>query len=166
MFQCYLAFGSNLGDRFQHLKAGICALNNHGVRIIRTASVYSTEPKEILSQPWFLNTVAEAETQLEPEMLLQLCLDIERSNQRKRLSPNGPRTLDIDIILFDDRIVDVPGLAIPHPRYAERRFVLTPLAEIASERLDPLRSEPVRHLLDRLEDDSSVNLFAPPLTIR
>ena len=165
MFRCYLALGSNLGDRMGHLRAGLSGLEAHGVSVVRTASVYSTQPKEILSQPWFLNTAVEAETELEAEDLMRVCLEIEHSGQRQRDLPNGPRTLDIDIILFDNRVVESEGLKIPHPRYTERRFVLQPLSEIASDQMDPVRNQTVGRLLEAVQDASTVDLFAPPLGI-
>jgi 2-amino-4-hydroxy-6-hydroxymethyldihydropteridine diphosphokinase len=165
MFRCYLALGSNLGDRMGHLRAGLSGLEAHGVSVLRTASVYSTQPKEILSQPWFLNTAVEAETELEAEDLMRACLEIEHSSQRQRDLPNGPRTLDIDIILFDNHVVQSEGLKIPHPRYTERRFVLQPLSEIASDQMDPVRNQTVGRLLEAVQDASTVDLFAPPLTI-
>ena len=165
MFRCYLALGSNLGDRLGHLKAGLSGLDAHGISILRSASVYSTQPKEILSQPWFLNTAVEVETEFEPEDLLRVCLEIENSSQRLRGLPDGPRTLDIDILLFDDRVVESPVLEIPHPRYAERRFVLEPLSEIASDQMDPVRNQTVSRLLEAVQDASTVDLFAPPLSI-
>ena len=163
MFRCYLALGSNVGDRLGHLRAGLCGLEAHGVCVLRTASVYSTEPREILSQPWFLNTVVEAETKFEPEGLMRICLEIENRSQRRRDVRNGPRTLDIDIVLFDNRVVQTQALKIPHPRYAERRFVLEPLSEIASDQMDPVRNQTVGRLLEAVQDASTVDLFAPPL---
>jgi 2-amino-4-hydroxy-6-hydroxymethyldihydropteridine diphosphokinase len=165
MFRCYLALGSNLGDRLGYLRASLSGLEAHRISVLRSASVYSTQPKEILSQPWFLNTAVEAETELEPEDLLRVCLGIENSSQRLRALPNRPRTLDIDILLFDDRVVEKPGLTIPHPRYAERRFVLQPLAEIAFNQVDPVRNQTVGRLLEAVQDASTVALFAPPLSI-
>ena len=162
MFRCYLALGSNLGDRMEHLRAGLSGLEARGVRILRTASIYSTEPQGIRSQPWFLNTVAEAETESEPEDLMRDCLEVESTCQRHRDVPNGPRTLDIDIILFEDRIIGNPHLTIPHPRYTERRFVLEPLFEIAPEQMDPARKQTVRQLLETVQDTSTISVFAPP----
>ncbi len=165
MFRCYLALGSNLGDRLGHLRAGLSGLEAHGISVLRAASVYSTQPKEILSQPWFLNTVVEAETEFEPEDLMRICFEVENSSQRHRDLRNGPRTLDIDIILFDDRVVQSQDLEIPHPRYAERRFVLEPLSELASDQMDPVRNQTVGRLLEAVQDESTVDLFAPPLGI-
>jgi 2-amino-4-hydroxy-6-hydroxymethyldihydropteridine diphosphokinase len=163
MSVCYLALGSNLGDRLQHLKFGLSALEERGVHVIRTASVYSTEPKELIDQPWFLNTAIEAETVLEPEELMRVCQEIERARNRLRKVPNGPRSLDIDIILFGERVMQTSAITIPHPRYTQRRFVLEPLAEIAPEQLDPLFAQTVSQLLEKVEDNSTVDRIASPL---
>ena len=163
MTRCFLALGSNLGDRQDHLRAAIDELSRRGVQIVRGASIYSTEPKELRAQPWFLNTVVEAVTELDPEELLGVCLDIEKSRNRTRRETNGPRTLDIDIILFGDRVVRSEAVTIPHPRYTVRRFVLEPLAEIAADVIDPVRSQPIGEIFGQARDRSSVELFAPPL---
>ena len=163
MTRCFLALGSNLGDRQAHLRAAIEELSRCGVQIVRGASIYSTEPKELRAQPWFLNTVVEAETELDPEELLDVCLDIEKSRKRTRSETNGPRTLDIDIILFGDRVVQSEAVTIPHPRYTTRRFVLEPLAEIAPDVIDPVRSQTIGEIFDQARDSSSVERFAPPL---
>ena len=166
MFRCYLALGSNLGDRMEHLRAALSGLETYGISVLRTASVYLTQPKEILAQPRFLNTVVEAETEFKPEDLMRICLEIENSSQRQRGLRNGPRTLDIDIILFDGRVVESQDLKIPHPRYTERRFVLEPLSEIASDQMDPVRNRTVGRLLEAVQDESTVDLFAPPLSFK
>jgi 2-amino-4-hydroxy-6-hydroxymethyldihydropteridine diphosphokinase len=152
----YLALGSNLGNREGHLRAGCQGLSARGVDITRSASLYSTEPREVLDQPWFLNTVIEGNTGLSPDQLLQMCLEVETENQRIRHTAKGPRTLDIDIILYGNHIVHNPGLAIPHPRFSARRFVLVPLAEIAPDFIDPLTGKSIQQLLEACEDHSRV----------
>ncbi len=163
MERCFLALGSNLGDREAHLRDGLAELDARGVRVIRSASVYSTEPKDVPAQPWFLNTAAEAETRLEPADLIRVCLSIEQEHDRRRSTPKGPRTLDIDIILYGDRVVRTAELTIPHPRYAQRRFVLEPLAEIASGAIDPVDGRTIGALLAAVDDDASVTRCRPPL---
>jgi 2-amino-4-hydroxy-6-hydroxymethyldihydropteridine diphosphokinase len=163
MLRCLLSLGSNLGEREEHLRAGIAGLAARGVRPTRCASVYSTEPRDLLDQPWFLNTAVEVETTLELDQLIRVCLEVEQSRDRQRSTPNGPRTLDVDIILAEDRIVRSDHLIIPHPRYATRRFVLEPLAEIAPEMTDPLTGETIANTLRRLDDASTVSRVAPPL---
>jgi len=156
MLLYFLALGSNLGDREENLRAAIGKFQSRGIEVTRTALVYSTEPKEIRDQPWFLNTVIEVRTVLEPDDLMKTCLEIEQESGRERDKPNGPRTLDIDIILAGNRVVRSNVVTIPHPRYAERRFVLEPLAELAAEVVDPERNVSVRELLGRLRDEGVV----------
>lgn len=155
--------GSNLGDREANLKRAVRQLTEHGVTVSRSASVYTTEPKEILDQPWFLNTVIEVETSLGPDALMRLCLEIESAAGRERAEPNGPRTLDVDIVLAGDEIFRSDGVTIPHPRYAERRFVVEPLVEIASDVVDPMLGKTVREIFEDLGDEAVVTRFGPPL---
>ncbi len=152
----YLAVGSNLGDRESYLRAGVHGLSARGIEIIRSASIYSTEPREVLDQPWFLNTAIEASTDLEPSALLRACLEVEQENRRRRGAVKGPRTLDIDIIFYGNAIVRAPGLTIPHPSFSGRRFVLVPLVEIAPDFLDPLSGKTLRELLQACPDQAQV----------
>ena len=152
----YLALGSNVGNREEYLRAALQGFSSHGIEILKCASIYSTEPREVLDQPWFLNTVVQADTTLSPAALLKACLEVERQNQRTRGQPKGPRTLDIDILFYGNEIVREPGLTIPHPSFSERRFVLEPLAEIASSWIDPLSGETIGNLLARCSDTATV----------
>jgi 2-amino-4-hydroxy-6-hydroxymethyldihydropteridine diphosphokinase len=161
--RCFLALGSNMGDRQAHLRAALEGLSRLGIRTVRSASLYATEPKGFLDQPWFLNTVIEVVTALEPRDLMHACLQVEESRQRRRDLPDRPRTLDIDIILFGDRIVESKEVTIPHPRYRERRFVLEPLAEIASDVVDPVSRLSVGELLEQVRDESEVRHYSAPL---
>lgn len=163
MARYFLALGSNLGDREENLRRAVERLRARGVAVGRSASVYTTEPQEIRDQPWFLNTVVEVETALEPEELMRTCLEIEADLGRQRTVPNGPRTLDLDIILAEDRVVNTEHLTVPHPRYARRRFVVEPLAEIAPDLVDPVRGQTVREILSGLADDGVVRRSGPPL---
>jgi 2-amino-4-hydroxy-6-hydroxymethyldihydropteridine diphosphokinase len=152
----YLALGSNLGDREQHLRSGISGLAARGIEIVQSAAIYSTEPRDVLDQPWFLNTALKVRTNLPPDRLLQTCLDVEHENGRVRDSSKGPRTLDIDIIFYGSDIVSEPGLTIPHASFSTRRFVLEPLAEIAPDFIDPRSGKTVQQLLDACTDVSRV----------
>ncbi len=128
----YLGLGSNLGDRLDHLRQGVELLQSHpAIRITRISSVYETAPVGPVEQPDFLNLVAAADTTLSPEELLSVAQEIERRLHRVRTIRWGPRTLDIDILLYGDRILHREELTIPHPRMEERAFVLIPLLEVA-----------------------------------
>src|SRR5262245_26469930 len=114
MIRVYLALGSNLGDREGYLRAGIRGLAARGVHNMHGASIYATEPLEVLDQPWFLNTVVRGETGLDADQLLRVCLEVEQESGRVRATAKGPRTLDIDIIFYGNDIIRKPGLSIPH----------------------------------------------------
>jgi len=129
------------------LQTAIDSLNSRELRIRRLSSVYETEPRERRNQRWFLNLVAEAETELFPRQLLKRVARIEQDMGRRRMLANGPRNIDIDILFFGGFAVDTPELKIPHPRFAERRFVLEPLAELAPELRDPVSRRTIRELL-------------------
>ena len=152
----YLGLGSNVGDRESQLRFAVSTLQGRDIVLWKSASLYWTQPRELEDQPWFLNTVVEVRTLLEPERLIQECLDVERMAGRLRDVPKGPRSLDIDILIYKDRIMDLPGLTIPHPRYRERRFVLVPLVELASDLADPVCGLTMGQLLDLCTDPGVV----------
>jgi len=127
----YLSLGSNLGDRLANLHAAIDALPSRGVLVRQVSSIYETEPVDFLEQPWFLNCVVEAEAEIEPHALLQSLRVIESQLGSQKEFAKGPRKLDLDILLYGDEAIATSDLQIPHPRMLQRRFVLTPLAEIA-----------------------------------
>jgi len=122
----------------------------------KVSSFYETEPVEVTDQPWFLNCVVILETDKPPRDLLRHTLAIEKQLGRRRTREKGPRTIDIDILLYDDRVIDEPGLKIPHPAMHERRFVLQPLVEIAPEIVHPRLKKTAREMLDRLPAGQSV----------
>ena len=143
----YLGLGSNVGDREKHLRAALDRLASVDLRVLRASQVYETEPLGIAAQRWFLNQVVEAETSLFPKQLLGRVGRIERALGRVRTVPNGPRTIDIDILLYGSAVVRAPELEIPHPRMAERRFVLQPLADLNPELRHPVTRRTVREML-------------------
>ena len=147
MKTAYLSLGSNLGDREENLRRAIELLEEAGVRIVRTSSLYETEPQDVRKQPWFLNTVVEVETSLFPRQLLTRIHKIERELGRKRTVPKGPRTIDVDILLYGSFVMETAQLQIPHPRMAERRFVLEPLQEIAAGLRHPITKKTVSEML-------------------
>src|SRR5215467_4199285 len=158
----YLGLGSNLGDRESHLRSAIDSLQLRGLTFKRCASLYWTEPRDVPDQPWFLNTVVEASTDLDPVTLLQECLSVEKSAGRVRDLTKGPRTLDIDILLCGPQVIQTPELVVPHPRLSERRFVLVPLAELEPELHIPLIKTSVKGLLDSCADPGVVRPYGPP----
>jgi 2-amino-4-hydroxy-6-hydroxymethyldihydropteridine diphosphokinase len=143
-----IALGSNLGDRATYLSQGIQALRASGTLFnIGVSSFIETEPVGVSGQPPFLNGALIAETYLEPRALLELLLETERHLGRLRPFDRAPRTLDLDLILYGDRVVNEPGLQVPHPRFRERRFVLEPLAELAPDLVDPVSTRTIAELL-------------------
>ena len=157
----YLSLGSNLGDRALNMQRAVEALPGAGVRVLRRSSIYETEPVDFLDQPWFLNCVVEAETSLAPRQLLEQLQSIERTLGSKKLVPRGPRIIDLDILFYADAVIDEPGLEIPHPRLAERRFVLVPLAEIAPGLRHPVLHATAAELLAGTNDKSIVKIWRP-----
>jgi 2-amino-4-hydroxy-6-hydroxymethyldihydropteridine diphosphokinase len=130
----FLALGGNVGEVAQAMRSALNALAADGTnRIVAVSSLWSTPPWGVVDQPDFLNAVVEIRTELSPMDLLEAGLEIERMLKRQRRERWGPRTLDIDIVLFGDRVVDETGLQIPHPRAGARAFVMVPLAEIAPD---------------------------------
>ena len=147
--QVYLSLGSNVGERLANLRHAIERLQDLG-QVQAVSSLYETEPVEFTAQPWFLNCAVALETTRMPKQLLQALLDLEVEMGRRRTQNKGPRIIDLDILLFGNSIVNAPGLTIPHPALAERRFVLAPLAEIAAEVVHPVLKKTIRELRDAL----------------
>jgi 2-amino-4-hydroxy-6-hydroxymethyldihydropteridine diphosphokinase len=156
----YLSLGSNLGDKRRNLWRALAALEKSGVRVDRVSSVYRTEPVACAAQPWFYNLAAAVETPLRPRQLLDLIQRVEREMGRVRTRKAGPRPIDIDILLAGDAVVRAKDLEVPHPRLAERRFVLVPLAEIAPAAVHPVLKKTVRVILKHCPDRSAVERFS------
>jgi 2-amino-4-hydroxy-6-hydroxymethyldihydropteridine diphosphokinase len=143
----YIALGSNLGDRAGNLRLAREQIEAPDLRVLRASSIYETAPRDVEDQPWFLNQVIECETDLFPRQLLGRLQKIERAMGRKRTIVKGPREIDLDILLFGNAVMKIPELEIPHPRLAERRFVLEPLAELIPDKKHPGTRRTVREML-------------------
>jgi 2-amino-4-hydroxy-6-hydroxymethyldihydropteridine diphosphokinase len=153
----FLSLGSNLGDKKKNLKRASRLLKNASIKILRASSFYQTQPVGHADQPWFINQVVEVETDLTPWALLALLQSIEKKIGRTKTVVNGPRLIDLDVLLADDTILDTPGLTIPHPRIAARNFVLVPLSEIAPEAQHPVLGKRIAVLLAESCDRSAVH---------
>ena len=166
MVAVYLALGSNLGDRVANLRAAIAALAAR-VQVQRLSPVYETSPMYVLDQPRFLNMVVAGDTAISPTELLTFVKSVEAELGRGPGVRFGPRQIDIDILFYGDAVLALPGLDIPHPRLAERAFVLRPLADIASERGHPVLRRTVADLLADLDPSEPLVRHAvhPPLEV-
>lgn len=153
-----VALGANIGEPLRQIEAGFSALAAlPGTRLLARSSLYRSAPVGYADQPDFINAVAMIETALAPHALLDALLEIERAHGRVREFPNAPRTLDLDIVLYGDVVLQEPGLTIPHARMLERAFVMTPLAEIAPDVVVPGRGR-VRDLALQVDGGSVVQL--------
>jgi 2-amino-4-hydroxy-6-hydroxymethyldihydropteridine diphosphokinase len=157
----YLGLGTNLGDRQRNLEAALEKLAAPDLHILRISSVYETAPVDTDDPRWFLNLVVEAETDLFPMQLLWRTGKIEHSLGRVRTVVNGPRTIDIDILLYGRTVIHSPSLEVPHPRMHQRRFVLAPLAELAPDLRHPVTRKTIRELLDAAPEQSVRRLAKP-----
>jgi 2-amino-4-hydroxy-6-hydroxymethyldihydropteridine diphosphokinase len=154
----YLSLGSNMGDRVVNLRMAIDRLAEAGpVRAV--SAFYEAEPVDVRDQPWFLNCVVGLETRMSPRELLNLALAIEQAMGRRRTREKGPRTIDIDILLWGDSALAQPGLHVPHPAMHQRRFVLKPLADIAPGVLHPTLKKTARELLAALPPGQAVRVL-------
>jgi 2-amino-4-hydroxy-6-hydroxymethyldihydropteridine diphosphokinase len=145
-----IALGSNLGDREGQLRSALAALGS-SVHHLRVSTFHDTAPVGVGPQPTFLNAAAVGETTLSARAVLEALLAIEQRSGRERPFPGAPRTLDLDLILYDDAVIDeAPSLIVPHPRFRERRFVLEPLSELAPDWRDPVTGRTVEELLRSL----------------
>lgn len=158
MSVAYLALGANLGDRLAAIDGAVAALASLG-EMTAVSSIYETDPVGHLDQPPFLNAAARVRTDLRPILLLRGLHQIERAGGRNRTFRNAPRTLDLDLLLYDDLTLATPELTVPHPRMTDRAFVLAPLAEIAPALLHPTAGRTIAELLADLPDRSGVSVF-------
>jgi 2-amino-4-hydroxy-6-hydroxymethyldihydropteridine diphosphokinase len=157
----YLSLGSNIGKKERNLARARRLLERSGIRIVRSSSVYRTEPVGMSRQPWFVNQVIEIATALRPQGLLRLLKKAEKDLGRRPGPVNGPRPIDLDILLAGERVVKGKGLVIPHPRLAQRNFVLVPLEEIAPRTIHPLFKKTVSELCRVSEDTAVVRRLRP-----
>jgi len=151
----YLGLGSNVGNREAWLRSAVESLNAPDLKLLRTSSLYETEPIGFREQGWFLNIVAEFETALFPKQLLHRMQKVEAALGRRRTIKNGPRTIDLDILLYGNLVMKTEELEIPHPRYAERRFTLAPLAELSPELRDPETRRTMAEMLGKLSGQAA-----------
>lgn len=155
----FLGIGSNIGNREQLLRQAVCKLaDTAGIKLHSVSSVYETEPYGLKEQPAFLNIAAAVQTVLTPLQLLQVCQNIEGELKRERRIHWGPRTIDIDILLFDDEKIILSNLIVPHPYLIKRRFVLVPLAELAADFI--LDGQSIADWLNKCPDQGEVKFYA------
>ena len=154
----YVGLGSNLGDRAGYLLLAVRGMLDAGLDVIRLSSIYETEPVEYENQPTFLNMVAEVRgsTLPSPEQMMARLLRIEYALGRKRDIPMGPRTVDLDLLIFKDYQLETELLTVPHPRLALRRFVLVPLNELVPTLIHPVLGKRISELLAQTKDRSTV----------
>ncbi|MFS4466079.1 2-amino-4-hydroxy-6-hydroxymethyldihydropteridine diphosphokinase [Staphylococcus haemolyticus] len=153
MVQAYLGLGSNIGDREQQLQDAIKIIDSiEGISVTKISPIYETAPVGYTEQPNFLNLCLEIETELEPKELLEYCLETEQRLHRVRDIRWGPRTLDVDILLYGDKVIEEDDLEVPHPRMGERAFVLIPLNDIASAQIEPRSNTRISDLV--IPDDT------------
>lgn len=153
----YLLTGGNLGDRLAYLNKASAMIDRYCGDIVQTSSVYETAAWGFTDQPSFYNMVIELKTELSADELMKTLLQIEETIGRIRTQKMGPRTIDIDILLFNNDVIQTPLITIPHPRLTERRFVLTPLAEIAANVIHPVAKKTMQQLLDECKDTLDVH---------
>jgi 2-amino-4-hydroxy-6-hydroxymethyldihydropteridine diphosphokinase len=159
----YVGLGSNLGDRGGNLLLAIRGMLGAGLEVIRLSQIYETEPVETFAQPAFLNMVAElcGEDLPCPDEVMAKLLKVEQSLGRTREVAMSPRTIDLDLLLYGNEIVNTDSLTLPHPRFHRRRFVLVPLAELAPQLVHPTLNKTISELLNALDDDSEEKPWRP-----
>ncbi|MEW6543887.1 MAG: 2-amino-4-hydroxy-6-hydroxymethyldihydropteridine diphosphokinase [Nitrospirota bacterium] len=161
----YIAFGSNVGDRLDFCDRAVTLLGLlPASQVTGVSSLYETEPVDDGARPgsgWFLNGVVRLETEIPPHRLLDVCREVEKALGRDLEHRAGPRTLDLDLLFYGDRVLHEAGLVVPHPRLHLRRFVLAPLAELAPDLIHPVLHRTIKDLLDHLADPATVRRLDP-----
>ncbi|GJL79824.1 MAG: 2-amino-4-hydroxy-6-hydroxymethyldihydropteridine diphosphokinase [Nitrospinaceae bacterium] len=153
----YIGIGSNLGSPLANCQQALTHFENHPeIQVTACSSFYKTQPVGVTEQGWFVNAVAKILTDLEPLPLLELLLGIEKAMGRTRDKKWGPRIVDLDLLLYEDRIIKIPRLQIPHPEMNRRRFVLAPLSELASGTIHPVANKTIQQLLSELPENEKV----------
>ena len=147
----YIALGSNLGDKENNMKEALQRLAQKGVTVCKVSGFMATRPYGVTDQPDFLNAVAEIKTDYSPTELLRILLQVEQEMGRKRIRHWGERNIDLDLLLYDDRIIDLPELQVPHPDMQNRDFVLRPLVQIAPDTVHPVLGKTIRQLWEELK---------------
>ncbi|MEP1097170.1 MAG: 2-amino-4-hydroxy-6-hydroxymethyldihydropteridine diphosphokinase [Cyclobacteriaceae bacterium] len=149
----YLLLGSNLGDRLEKLRTASKSLEERQIKILNESSVYETEPWGVSDQPWFLNVVLQIETALQESKLLETCLKVEEDMGRSRIEKWGARLIDIDILYYNDIVLDTNSLQLPHPEIANRKFTLLPLCELIPNQPHPISKLSQVEMLTKCKDE-------------
>jgi len=159
----YVSLGSNLGDRAGHLLLAVQGMMKAGLEVTRLSSIYETEPVETFAQPTFLNLVAElrGNSLPVPEQLMAILLRIEDALGRRREVSRGPRTIDLDLLLYRNELRSTQFITLPHPRFHQRRFVLQPLAELCPGLVHPTLNQTISELLAATHDNSGIRRWVP-----
>lgn len=152
MHVAYIAFGTNMGDKRKYIREALKKIKDKGINIIKVSSIYETEPYGVLEQDNFLNGVVQVETDLSPEMLLESLMSIEKELDRVRIKKWGPRTIDLDIIFYEDFIINKENLVVPHKDMENRDFVLKPLCELDENFIHPILKKSVKKLYEDLQN--------------
>jgi 2-amino-4-hydroxy-6-hydroxymethyldihydropteridine diphosphokinase len=156
LHKVFVSLGSNMGDKLANCRKAVAALNAlEGTRVAAVSSFYKTEPVDYTAQDWFVNAVVQLDTDLAPQELLDRLKAIQRRAGRMQDAVRfGPRIIDLDILLYDDRVIRTAGLEVPHPRMHKRRFVLRPFCDIEPNTRHPILKATVKDLLEQLDDDA------------
>lgn len=155
MNRVYVAFGSNIGDRYEAISDALKLIEENGMKIVRKSNIYETEPYGYVDQPPFVNGAIEVETNLDCRQVLRILLDIEIQIGRVRLFKWGPRIIDLDIILFNNEVYNEEDLKVPHPDMQNRDFVLKPLNDICPDYVHPILNEKISELLSKLQQSTN-----------